>query len=241
MAHSEPLARAAGLGLSPIVRATVHDRVYADLRNLLMRGRFAPGQPLTISELSEAFGTSAQPVRDAIRQLCTEKALEALPNRTTRVPVLDLERLEDLRRARRAIEGLAAELGAARASPEDVIRLAHIIEFETLADDQNRAEASVRQNHDFHFALYRLSGSTVLLPMIESLWLQLGPYIRQSAEFFDARHGRGVEFHQLALDGLRANDRLAVRAAIEQDIDRLFDLVTSDDFFSQMRLWKPGA
>ncbi len=241
MTHSEPLARIAAMGVSPIIRRTVHDRVYGDLRNLLMRGRFAPGQPLTISELSDAFGTSAQPVRDAIRQLCAEKALEALPNRTTRVPVLDLERLEDLRRARRAVEGLAAELGAARAGPADIASLVDIVKFETLADDQSRVEASVRQNHDFHFALYRLSGSTVLPPMIESLWLQLGPYIRQSAEFFDAGQGRGVEFHMLALDALRANDPSGVRSAIEQDIDRLFDLVTSDDFLSKMRLWKPGA
>ena len=236
-----PQAGAAGLGVSPIVRSTVHDRVYSDLRERLMRGQFAPGQPLTISELSSAFGTSAQPVRDAIRQLCTEKALEALPNRTTRVPVLDRERLEDLRRARRAIEGMAAELGAGKAGPQDIERLVDIVEQETQADDTSRVETSVRQNHDFHFGLYHLSGSTVLPPMIESLWLQLGPYIRQSAEFFDASQGRGVEFHRLALDALRSHDPPGVRKAIEQDIDRLFDLVTSEDFFSRMRLWKAAA
>jgi DNA-binding GntR family transcriptional regulator len=229
------------LGVSPVTRSTMHDRVYGDLRERLMRGQFAPGQPLTISELADAFGTSAQPVRDAIRQLCTEKALEALPNRTTRVPVLDRERLEDLRRARRAIEGLAAELGAARAQASDIARLGAIVDNETQADNESRIEASVRQNHDFHFALYHLSGSTVLPPMIESLWLQLGPYIRQSAEFFDARQGRGVEFHQMALDALRSKNPSGVRAAIEQDIERLFDLVTSEAFFSQMRLWRGGA
>ncbi len=219
----------ANFDVAPIDRVTVHDRVYSDLRARLMRGQFAPGQPMTIAELSAAFGTSAQSVRDATRQLCAERALEALPNRTTRVPVLDRERLEDLRRARRAVEGLAAE------------RLIDIDDQETQADDANRVEISVRHNHDFHFSLYHLSGSTVLPPMIESLWLQLGPYIRQSAEFFDASQGRGVEFHRLALDALRAHDPPAVRRAIEQDINRLFDLVTSDSFFPRMRLWKAAA
>jgi DNA-binding GntR family transcriptional regulator len=221
-----PIAK---LGVSPVVRSTVNDRVHADLRSLLMRGRFAPGQPLTITELADAFGTSAQPVRDAICRLCAEKALETLPNRTTRVPVLDHKQLDDLRVARRAVEGLAAELGAQRASDEDVARLVAIVEREIQAGDESQVELRVRQNFDFHFALYRLSNSSALLPLIESLWLQLGPYIRQSAEYFDAREGRGAEFHELALDGLRGKDPVAVRLAIEQDIDRLYALVTSED------------
>jgi DNA-binding GntR family transcriptional regulator len=232
---SLPITR---LGVAPVVRATVNERVHADLRGLLMSGRFAPGQPLTITELADAFGTSAQPVRDAIRKLCAEKALETLPNRTTRVPVLDRKQLDDLRVARRAVEGLAAELGAQRATDADVATLVAIVERETRAGDEHQVELRVRQNFDFHFTLYRLSDSSALLPLIESLWLQLGPYIRQTAEYFDARDGRGAEFHELALDGLRAKDPAAVRKAIEDDIDRLCALVTSDDFYPRVRLWK---
>ncbi len=230
-----PIAK---LGVSPVVRATVNERVHADLRALLMSGRFAPGQPLTITVLADAFGTSAQPVRDAIRKLCAEKALETLPNRTTRVPVLDRKQLDDLRVARRAVEGLAAELGAQRATTDDITRLEAVVARETLAGDEHQVELRVLQNFDFHFALYRLSDSSALLPLIESLWLQLGPYIRQTAEYFDARDGRGAEFHELALEGLRSHDPAAVRQAIEQDIDRLCALVTSDDFYPRVRLWK---
>lgn len=228
------------LGVVPIERATVHDRVYAQLRDLLMRGRFQPGQPLTIIELAEAFGTSAQPVRDAIRQLVAEKALEALPNRSARVPVLDADRLEDMRRVRRTVEGLAAELGAARATANDIQRLTEIVERETRADDENRTETSVLQNRDFHFTLYRLSGSTALPPIIESLWLQIGPYIRQSAEFFDARQGRGAEYHFRALDSLHQRDPAGVRRAIEDDIDRFFALLSGADFLPKMKTWSNG-
>ncbi len=52
----------------PINRETVQERIYRQLRDLLMRGRFQPGQPLLIHETADAFGTSAQPVREAIRQ-----------------------------------------------------------------------------------------------------------------------------------------------------------------------------
>jgi len=81
------------LGVVPILRETVQTRIHRQLRDLLMRGRFQPGQPLKIQEMADLFGTSTQPVREAIRQLVAEMALEALPNRTARVPILSLERL----------------------------------------------------------------------------------------------------------------------------------------------------
>lgn len=212
------------LGVVPIQRETVQDRIHQQLRDLLMRGRFQPGQPLKIQEMADLFGTSTQPVREAIRQLVAEKALEALPNRTARVPIFDAERLEDLRRARLAIEGLAAEMAAARATADDLAELAALVDVEQAADEAAQAELSVAQNQAFHFRLYRLSGSAVLPPIIEGLWLQIGPFIRKSAEFFDASHGRGAEFHVAIMAAMRRRDGIKVREAIEADINRSFDV-----------------
>ena len=208
----------------PINRETVQERIHRQLRDLLMRGRFQPGQPLLIHEMADAFGTSAQPVREAIRQLVAEKALEASPNRSARVPILDRERMNDLRRARLTIEGLALELAAERISDRDIEALAELVDEEVRADDASRPEQSVAQNQAFHFQLYRLSGSKVLPPIIESLWLQVGPYIRRAADYFDAREGRGAEFHVAAIDALRCRDFPRLRTAIEGDINRFFDL-----------------
>jgi len=224
---------AEAIGVAPVPRGTVQERVHAELRTLLMQGRFQPGQALKIADLAAAFGTSHQPVREAIRQLVAERALEAAPNRSAHVPVWDRARLDDLRKARLAIEGLTAELAALRATGADAARLARILDAEIEADDMARVEASVAQNREFHFALYRLSGSAVLLPIIESLWLQFGPYIRRSAEFFDGREGRGAKHHIEALRALKRRDPAQVRRAIERDIERVFAILSA--------IWKDEA
>lgn len=211
--------------VAPLMRETVQTRVHQHLRHLLMVGRFQPGQAMKIHDLAEVFGTSAQPVRESIRQLVAERALEALPNRSARVPLMDNDRLEDLRRTRLALEGLAAELSAERATPADIEALARIVNEEVEADDQLHVESSVSRNLDFHFTLYRISGSTILPPIIEGLWLQIGPNIRRAAENFDARDGRGAELHVRTVDALRKGDIKSVRAAIEDDINRFFDLL----------------
>lgn len=211
--------------VEPVQRETVQTRVHQQLRHLLMVGRFYPGQALKIHDLAEVFGTSAQPVRESIRQLVAERALEALPNRSARVPLMDNERLEDLRRTRLALEGLAAELSAKRAAPQDVEALARIVDEEVQADETFHVESSVNRNLEFHFRLYSISGSAVLLPIIEGLWLQIGPNIRRAAENFDARDGRGAELHIRTVASLRKGDVAGVRRAIEDDINRFFDML----------------
>jgi DNA-binding GntR family transcriptional regulator len=211
---------AAQLDAAPITIETVQDRIYRQLRAWLMEGRFHPGQRLKIQELSALFGTSSQPVREAIRQLVAERALEALPNRSARIPALTPGAIEDLRRVRMAVEGLAVEMAASRIGLADIKALAELVSAGAQADEDGDAQASVAHNQAFHLRLYELSGSSVLPPIIERLWLQVGPYLRRSAEGFDGRAGRGVVFHAALLRALRRRDAPAARRAIEQDIDR---------------------
>jgi len=217
------------LGLSRIARATVQERVYGALRDQLMRGGFEPGQKLKIAALAEAFGTSAMPVREALNRLAVERALETLPSRTVRVPTLSKDALQDLRETRFAIEGLAIYRAASNMTAESLATLERLIAAQSETDAEHVSEQSAEQNRAFHFAIYRQSGSTVLLPIIESLWLQFGPYLREASERFDGGDGRGTNFHRAMLDALSKGDGLAARAALQEDIGRAFDLVMSDE------------
>ena len=205
---------------------TLQEQIYRQLRHFLMVGRFRPGQPLKIRDIAESFETSMQPVREAIRQLTAEQALEASPNASTRVPVLDDEQLEDLRSVRLAVEGLAAERAVARIDARAVAELARILSAEHAADEAMQVEASIARNLEFHFRLYSHSGSTILPSIIEGLWLRLGPCIRDAADAVNARgEKKGVAYHSDILKALRKKDGRAVRDAIEHDINRFFDVV----------------
>jgi DNA-binding GntR family transcriptional regulator len=219
------------LGLARITRETVQDRVYSVLRDRLMRGGFEPGQKLKIAELASALGTSAMPVREALNRLAAERAIESMPNRSVRVPSLSKESLRDLMEARFAIEGLAVARAAANMDEETLATLGEFITAQSETDAEHVSEASAEQNRAFHFAIYRKSGSAVLLPIIESLWLQFGPYLRVASERFDGRDGRGTNFHVEIVAALARGDDKAARRALESDIGRAFELVMTDATF----------
>src|SRR3546814_14421565 len=65
-------------------------RVYHQMRDRLMRGIFKPHQRLRIGELSQAFGTSETPIREAIFQLIRDGAVEAKPHSYYRVRKLSV-------------------------------------------------------------------------------------------------------------------------------------------------------
>jgi DNA-binding GntR family transcriptional regulator len=213
------------LGVTRIERETMLQRVHAALRDRLMSGAFEPGQGLKIADLALAFGVSAMPVREALNRLVAERALEALPNRSVRVPVFTARRLSDLRNVRRAIEGLATEMAIPQLRRRHLGTLAALVEAQRAADAAQDIEASVRANWRFHFTIYDCSESEALLPIIEGLWLQFGPYLRRAATLFAAGEGEATAFHASVLKALRRGDAAAARAGIEADIARSFDLL----------------
>jgi len=226
-------SRPAHAKLTPVPRETVQDRVYLELRKALIYGVFEPGQILTIQDLAASLETSTMPVREALSRLISEQALEAMANRSVRVPPVDMRRLDDLLRARIVIEGTALELAAPRLDPRTVESL------KALIRDYDRSMAGRREvvidfeleiNKSFHFLIYQASGSSVLIPIIESLWLQSGPYVRAAALAFDPTGEMSSQhYHAGILAALEAGDVPAARAALATDISRAFDLLRIRD------------
>lgn len=201
-----------------------HERAYRALRELVLYGELAPGQPVTIQGLVELVGLGMTPVREAIRRLTSQGALVLKGNRRVEVPELTLAKYTELAFARRAIEPELARRSIENMEESDI----HALEVEDAAVDAAIAKGDVRgyleHNHRFHERLYALSGAEVLIAMSEMLWLRSGPPLRVML----GRHGTAnlPDMHQEALAAMRARDADAVAAAILGDIEQGIAQVT---------------
>ncbi len=200
-----------------VSRETLRTRVYDSLCEALMMGRFEPGQSLTVRGLAEAFGVSPTPVREALQRLAAAGALAAEPNRFYRVPVITPETVEDLRRVRAALEGLAAEEAAKSIQRSGLQRLERANAKMLEAIQRQDAKGYLAANEDFHFTIYRAAGSETLLQIIHGLWLRIGPSL--NLLFRDITLVQDLDDnHQTALQALRERDGTKARAAIVADI-----------------------
>ncbi|MCZ4273180.1 GntR family transcriptional regulator [Maritalea porphyrae] len=195
---------------------TTQEHIYAQLRDAIMLGRFRPGMSVTIRGLAELLKTSPTPVREALRRLSSENGLELLPNRRIVVPRMTAERLEELIETRVELE----RFSAVRALPFINDRLIDELEVidaridkAVLAGDRDK---QIRDNQLFHRTIYCANPDNIRMPMVESVWLQLGPFLRialrEMGDFYK------IDRHKEAIAALRARDPKLLRAAIEADV-----------------------
>ncbi|WP_207462346.1 GntR family transcriptional regulator [Azospirillum sp. SYSU D00513] len=197
-------------------RETVGQWVYRSLRAAVMIGRIPPGQPLTIRGIAEALGVSTMPVREALRRLSAEQALEIRDSRRVLVPHMTPARFRELCELRIALETHAAERALPYITPARIEELAAIdrgIDEAHAAGDQERATIL---NQEFHRAIYTANPHQISLSLVESVWLQLGPFVRLALSRL--REHYKIDRHSEALAAMRRQDAFALRIAIEADI-----------------------
>jgi DNA-binding GntR family transcriptional regulator len=209
--------------LGPLERtSTLGDKVDAHLRELLIGGRLAPGEKLSLRAVALALGVSMMPAREAVSRLVAEHALEVLPNRTVRVPVMTLEHFRELTRVRVVIEGYAAAEAALKADAAAMRDIAaHDAAFRQESEkDMPDLARAVALNKDLHFSVYAAAQMPVLMQIIERLWLQIGPVLNLDLRGSPTRlrEGAAKTWHGALVSALRAGDAEQARAAVAGDI-----------------------
>jgi DNA-binding GntR family transcriptional regulator len=208
-----------GLGVVDEV-VPLHEIVYQRLTRALMAGQIAPGQKLTYRKLAQELGTSDMPVRAALLRLQSLKALSQLPNGSLTLPSMTRQHFSDLMDTRVLCEGAATERAAQNMPPAKVKALKEASTALTRAAKSQDLDAYLACNYEFKFQIYRTSQSESLLFMIEMLWLQVGPFLRQFAKRFDGDLSRVLEldYHEDALAAIERRDAKAAGRAIRRDI-----------------------
>ena len=193
-----------------------HQWVYQLLRNNLLCGRIEPGIPLTIRGLAQLLEVSPMPVREALHRLACEGAVEVKNNRRVIVPAMTPEKFKELCDLRILLETHAAEGALPYVTAEDIARLEQIDALIDEAVDSDDVDYISLHNQAFHRYLYQANPFQISVPLIESLWLQLGPFSRIAISKLEKVYL--VDRHVEALQALRERNLFGLRRAIEADI-----------------------
>ena len=209
--------------VSPLRRETLEDGVYRQLCELILKGGIAPGESITVASIAEAFGVSPMPVRNALTRLSTAGALTIVSGRTIGIPKLTRARLDELVRVRLIVEPSAAAWAAERCERALVGDLEKYFRLLLESEKAGDTKLYVKSNYDFHFEVYRLGQSPIMLAIIERLWLQISPYfhlLRASGNFrISNRH------HEEIFRALEKGEPERARRALHHDISDAYDVL----------------
>lgn len=200
-----------------------HETVYRQIRKMILFGDLAPGQPITIHGLAQTLDVGLTPIREALRRLTAEGALEFRGNRRICVPEMTLKDLEELAFARLSIEPKLANASANLLKSGQIDEISKINQAVNVAIETGDIHSYLQQNYNFHFSIYRAAQMPILLSISNSLWLRSGPSLRVVC----GRIGTSnlPDNHKMAIDALRARDAEATAIAIDLDIKQGLDQI----------------
>jgi DNA-binding GntR family transcriptional regulator len=200
----------------PIERRAARHVVFEHLRQWIEEGVLEPGEAIRDGEVAERLGVSRTPVREALQVLEQHGAVEMLPGRLTRVTALTPEDVALLYAPLGALQGLAAEAGAARAASGDIEAMTAANERVLAAIERTDGAAAGVADREFHGVLLRLAANPYLDTAIEPLLIHA-----RRLEVLYFRGGRptmrSYEEHRSIIAAVAAGDASAARRLTEQN------------------------
>ncbi len=190
-----------------IEKESISLQVTNALREAIVAGRYRPGEKLSEALLSEKFGISRTPVREALKQLQREGLVEIISRVGTCVSKPTQKELFELFTVKESLEGLAAALLAEHG---DVPALSELEEaFSTMEQcvEKEEIDGYIKANSKFHDAIMRGSDNSKLQFHFNLLINQI-PYTRyvylsleQPNRVFDS-----LEEHRLVVEAIKSGD-----------------------------------
>lgn len=143
--------------------------VVVNLRERILGGVLAPGERLVEGRLSEEFGVSRMPVREALRQLAAEGLVTIEPRRGASVTKFENEQVRELVEVRANLEALNAKLAARRHDPRQIEALERLLAEGTRLAESDDLVLLTQLNQQFHESLGNIAANSVLQELMRSL------------------------------------------------------------------------
>jgi len=191
--------------------ASTADMVVSQISRDIEDGTLRPGDPIDEAALSEKFGVSRTPLREAVRSLVNSGVLVTRPRKGASVRILTPKELIDLFEVSAELEGMACRLAASVLTDDhaELIKAA-LLECFSAAEVGDIKRYSTA-NLAFHKSIHVASGNEALLSHLERIQIQVNPYRFMPYEV-RGRIAASAREHSDIVDAILAGDGNAAEA-----------------------------
>ena len=192
--------------------STARARVYANLRDAIVRAELAPGRQLSENELAASLGVSRTPVREALLELSFEGLVRVAPRSGVTVIGISPGDVLDSFTILGVLTGQAAAWAAQRVEPDELAMLRELADdVASRSGDDSIGEA----NWLFHQRIHRAAHSPRLMTQIKQA-ARVVP--TNFLTLFPEHEKHSLDDHRELLDAFAAKDVDGARAIAERHV-----------------------
>jgi DNA-binding GntR family transcriptional regulator len=200
--HEAPMT---ALKPDPIGRTALAVEITNRLRQMILEGQLDPGEKINEKRLTEQFGVSRTPLREALKVLASEGLLNLIPHRGAVITRQSDAELDEVFRVLAALEGLAGELAAEQAEDTTLQEIVRLTQDLRLSFEQSDRPTYFRINQAIHNAILAATGNDTLMRSHELLAFRV-QRARYQANLTPDRWRAAVEEHEAIAEALLARD-----------------------------------
>ncbi|ATG41521.1 GntR family transcriptional regulator [Phaeobacter piscinae] len=202
-----------------ISRNTLPDVIAADLRERILSGELAEGEPIRQEALAEEYDVSRMPVREALKRLDAEGLVLFTNNRGATVTKHSLREIAEIFDLRILVEVDLFRRSIPAMTTTDFARCSQILDEMDASYDADDVATWGALNHRYHSALYAAAERKLTNEMLQGLSLHSDRFIRMHLSVMKQREPARAEHREL-LALAEARDVNAACAALTRHISR---------------------
>jgi DNA-binding GntR family transcriptional regulator len=202
-------------------------RAYEALKSAITRMNiYAPGADLRLDEreLSQRFGISRTPLREALAQLDQEGLVRIVARRGIFIVRKTKTEILDMITVWAALESMAARLATQHANAEELARLHPLVDQISQDEVARKMGEYSEANIKFHQAIIGLSKCPLIAEITNGLFFHMRA-IRQRTIFEQDRARRSIVDHKEIVAALEARDTDRAERLVREHTLRLRDHV----------------
>lgn len=191
------------------ISSNIQEQVYVALKRDILYGVLEPGTQLKELELTEHYGVSRSPIREALRRLCGDGLVELKPNCGIYVRVFTADYVEDILDMRVLLEGRGMERacteGINAQQREALLALRDQIVYVIKHFDTT----DLVEHMDIDARLHCLLNSFNRNQVMEEMWQRIVPVnvvVQRLSLKADARALQSQEEHLKIIEGILRKD-----------------------------------
>ncbi len=175
------------------------------LRSMIMEGELKPGEKVPERMLTERFGVSRTPVREAVKVLAAEGLVVLLQNRGAIVSKLTVAELDEVFPVLAALEGVAGELACRSATDAQIAAIRRLNDRMHVAFAEKDRPAYFEINQNIHGAILEAARNATLFNQ-HQLVARRANRARYQANLTEERWRQALKEHDAIIDALEARD-----------------------------------
>lgn len=200
---------------------TARDYARRVLKDNIVSMELAPGVMVSENELAAQMGLSRTPVREALMDLAKCRVVDVLPQRGSRIALIDYALVDEARFARAVLEVAILDQVCERATAADISQLRQNVRLQMMSQEPGMEESFSMMELDdaFHEMLFRIARKENTYSMLGSMTIHFDRV--RSLALNVVKDSKIIADHQIICEAIAARDVERAKAVMTEHLTRV--------------------